>query len=215
MSDSVDRLYEAVRRARTRGPGAIAHGAAAAVRPRQDGEEARRRSGRSRDRRHARRARRGRAAKARTCSTIWSCCGLPPACVRRTSGPKWRGASGCSASPKSCRRIRGVRAGRRKVVALDSRRVRKRALIPPHRPALAHPRLPWTISGRAVKQARHAPPPLRSMHQRRRQTPCVLDHGRGVVCGELVLSGAARRHADPDVAGAARQGLVLRARCAH
>ena len=37
-----------------------------------------------------------------------------------------------------------------------------------------------------------------------------MDHGRGVVRRKLVLSGAARHHADPDVAGAAGPGLLLR-----
>ena len=40
-----------------------------------------------------------------------------------------------------------------------------------------------------------------------------LDDGRGVVRGELVLSDPARRDADPDGAGAAGPGLLLRHIC--
>ena len=57
---------------------------------------------------------------------------------------------------------------------------------------------------------RHAQTPLRLVHRRRRQALCALDHRRRVVCGKLVLSDAARHHADPDVAGAAGPRLFLR-----
>src|SRR6187200_736606 len=55
MTDSIARLYDAVIGAR-RGSGEIADGSPVARGPSEDGEEARRRSGRGRHRRHARTA---------------------------------------------------------------------------------------------------------------------------------------------------------------
>ena len=60
--------------------------------------------------------------------------------------------------------------------------------------------------------SRHAETNLRLVHRRRRQALRALDHGGGVVRGKLVLSGPARCHAAADVAGAAEAGLVVRRR---
>src|ERR1700722_4522020 len=70
----------------------------------------------------------------------------------------------------------------------------------------------WTSHPLTAKQATHAPPPLRLVRRRRRQTACGVDPGRRVVCREFVLSSAARHHADSDVARAPEARLVLRGR---
>ena len=80
----------------------LADGEALARRPRQDGQEARRGSGRGRDRRHAPARTRRWSRKAPTSCTISPCSGSPPASSRRMSGPRWPGASACSGSPRSC-----------------------------------------------------------------------------------------------------------------
>ena len=60
--------------------------------------------------------------------------------------------------------------------------------------------------------ARHAETDLRLVHRRRRQALRALDSGCGVVRGKLVLSDPARYHAAADVAGAAEAGMVVRDR---
>jgi len=51
---------------------------------------------------------------------------------------------------------------------------------------------------------------LRLVHRRRPQALRALDHGSRFVRGEFILSGAAGRHVDSDVAGPAGAGVVLR-----
>ena len=60
--------------------------------------------------------------------------------------------------------------------------------------------------------SRHAETDLRLVYRRRPQALCALDFGSRGVRGKLVLSGAARCHAAADVAGAAAAGLAVRRR---
>ena len=58
----------------------------------------------------------------------------------------------------------------------------------------------------------HAEENVRLVRRGGGQAPCDVDPGHRLVRRKLVLSDSARRHADPDVAGAARPGLLLRDR---
>ena len=65
----------------------------------------------------------------------------------------------------------------------------------------------WTFPAGAAKQRRHAEKAVRLVYRGGRQAARVVDPGHRIVRGKLVLSRPARRHVDPDGAGAARSRL--------
>ena len=161
---------------------------------------------------------------------------------RTTSGPRWSGASACSGSPRSCRRADG--AGLRGARSWRSTAPRAQAaLIAPSRrarPKVADLRAGSQIKPDSARSVRHraivrevwrrahgqcpASPLSKPAMLRRLYDWCIAAAGKPhaswimgirVVRGKLVLSGPARRDADPDVAGAAGPGLFLRRRCAR